>query len=133
MKTFYRKELSRKEIYGIRGLWFFIYLFFSFTFFKSTLMKISKSHYMFVVFKTLLWKFCIPYPHNSRVITHEICIFLKKFAYLLTYSIVSVCLLTNISFFKNVHIWKTKNDYSLKPSTYFLFESNYIDRFGNLH
>ena len=38
LKTIYRKELARKEAYGIKDLQLLTYLFFSFIFLKSTLM-----------------------------------------------------------------------------------------------
>ena len=49
LKTIDRKDLTRKESYGTKVLRLLTYLFFSFIFFKSALMQISKSFYIFVV------------------------------------------------------------------------------------
>ena len=58
-------------------------------------MQIWKFYYTLSLF---IWN---QYPENLRVLqlfTREVWIILKKVGYFLTYSIVSVCLLTNISY-----------------------------------
>ena len=49
-----------------------------------------------------------------------------KVGYFLTYSIVSVCLWTNISNISGVYISKSKQYYNAKPSTYYFYVNTKI-------
>ena len=82
-------------------------------------MKISL--YVRIHIKTILWKFCGLNPKNSRVIYPRSLNFSEKVGYFLTYSIVSACLQTNISYISGAHNSKSKWCYNVKPSAYYFY------------
>ena len=109
METIHWKHSARKETYGTKGLWLLTYVFFAFIFLKVPEYRFQNVSVCLLSFKKILWKFNIPYPHNSWVIYPWILYF-----FLLKYAIVSVCLKTNVPFFENAHISKTKNCSNVK-------------------
>ena len=79
------------------------------------------SLYVRVNIKTISWKFRILNPKNSPFIYSWSLYFSKKVGYFLTYSIVSVCLQTNISYISGAHNSKSKCCYNAKPSAYYFY------------
>ena len=73
-----RKESAWKENYETKGFWLLTYLFFSFIFFKSFLIQISKSPYVCCDLK----QYSVSFPFLIHIIlelfTHTFCTFLKK-------------------------------------------------------
>ena len=99
---------------------------------KGTLMQIWKIHCMLgSILKLYSKNFTFLKLRILELFTQEVCIFLKKLGYFLTYSTVSACLYKSISYISGVYNSESKQCYYAEPSSYFYVKMKILIDFHN--